>query len=327
MTRWQRLSIRVLAAALCAVALTGCSRRVGVPSAGSQDADRFLFDRGMEALYLGDWLVAREYLQRLFDTYPQSPYRPDAKLGIGDTYLGEGRPDSYVLAANEFSEYLRFYPLSVRADYAQYRLAETQVRQMLNPERDQTATREALRVLDTFTNTYGASPMIQEALRLQRQARDRLSDHELRVGMTYLRSRWSPGAIARLEPLLSADPSYSRRDAVYFYLAEAYRTVDATSPALRDVRTARKDMAVTLYQKLLAEYDVSEHLEEARRRIAEIQLLPPPPATSATSPPNPQTPGTTPAPPVVPGTSSVEPVITPPPSPPPPAPVPPRSMP
>ena len=55
---------------------------------------------------------------------PQSPYRPDAKLGIGDTYLGEGTREALVLAINEFREFLSFYPTNPRADYAQYKLGD-----------------------------------------------------------------------------------------------------------------------------------------------------------------------------------------------------------
>ena len=33
---------------------------------------------------------ARTYFQQIVDGYPQSPFRPDAKLGVGDAYLGEG---------------------------------------------------------------------------------------------------------------------------------------------------------------------------------------------------------------------------------------------
>ena len=64
------------------------------------------------------------------ETYTQSPYRPDAKLGIGDTYLGEGTPEALVLALNEFQEFLAFYPTHPRADYAQYKLGMTHFRQM-----------------------------------------------------------------------------------------------------------------------------------------------------------------------------------------------------
>ena len=72
-------------------------------------------------------------LPQIVDTYTQSPYRPDAKLGIGDTYLGEGTAEALVLALNEFREFLAFFPTNARADYAQYKLGMVHFRQMRAP--------------------------------------------------------------------------------------------------------------------------------------------------------------------------------------------------
>lgn len=255
----------VLTLIVAAAALAGCSTGGGLVQDPPPDVqpDQFLFERGSEALADERWLTARLYFQRLVDTYPTSQYREQARLGIGDSYLGEDRIDTNILAAAEFREFLRFYPLSERADYAQYRLALSQVRQMLSPERDQTATRNALSELETFVNTYPASQYLPEVLSLQREARDRLSESEFRVGRHYYRTRWYPGAIARLENLLSDDPQYTRRDGAYFYLAEAY------------ARQERFDEARTYYQKVLDEFAVSEYLEDARERLAELPADPP----------------------------------------------------
>ena len=95
------------------------------PPTGTPEPDKFLFERGNEALEKRRWLVAREYFRELIDTYPQTPHRADAKLGIGDTYLGEGSPESYVLALNEFREFIAFYPTHRRAGYAQLQLGMT----------------------------------------------------------------------------------------------------------------------------------------------------------------------------------------------------------
>ena len=48
---------------------------------------------GTEELNEKNWLTAREYFRQLMESYPQSQYRADAKLGIGDTYLGEAPPN------------------------------------------------------------------------------------------------------------------------------------------------------------------------------------------------------------------------------------------
>src|SRR5687768_6573982 len=87
-------AIYLLVAVVALCAASGCaSSGRGVP-AGTTAPDKFLFDRGTEALNNKKWITAREYFREIVDTYTQSPYRPDAKLGLGDAYLAEGAPES-----------------------------------------------------------------------------------------------------------------------------------------------------------------------------------------------------------------------------------------
>ncbi len=96
---------------------------------------------------------------------------------------------------------------------------------MLGPQRDQTATRDALRELERFRQAYPNSPYKTEVDVLHRQARDRLSESEFQVGFFHYRSRMYIGAIQRFRSLLDEDKGYTRRDAVYFYLAETLTKV------------------------------------------------------------------------------------------------------
>ena len=66
---------------------------------------------------------------------------------------------------------------------------------MLNAQRDQTATREALRDCDTFLKNNPQSKYLAEGQELRRQARDRLSESEYEIGLSYFRLRWYVGAI------------------------------------------------------------------------------------------------------------------------------------
>ena len=264
------------AALLIAVGLSAgaCASGGGLTQTPPPDVepDAFLYERGREALENRRWLTAREYFLRIVETYPTSRFRQDARLGIGDTYLGEGGVDSDILAAGEFREFLRFYPLHERADYAQYRLAQAQVSQMLSPQRDQTATKEALRELETFRTNYPNSQYLPEVTKLYREARDRLSESEFLVGRHYFRTRWYPGAISRLEELLKTDPAYTGRDGAYFYLAEAYAQMDRYADAR------------TYYEKLLEEFAVSEYLDDAQERLAELPEAPPADASQTPAP-------------------------------------------
>ena len=141
------------------------------------------------------------------DNYPQSPLRPDAKLALGDTYLGENSVESLILPGNEFREFLTFYPTHPRADYAQYKLGLGHFAQMLGPQRDQTQTREAVAEFEAFLDRFPNSALAPEVKGKLREAQDRLSDSEYQVGLFY-RSRWYPGAIDRFKSVLKRDPQY-----------------------------------------------------------------------------------------------------------------------
>jgi outer membrane protein assembly factor BamD len=275
----------ILIACALALAAGACGGKKNAIPTGIAEADKFLFERGTELLNDEKWLTAREFFGRLVDNYPQSPFRPDAKLGLGDSYLGEGNVESLVLAVNEFKEFLTFYPTHRRADYAQYKLALCHYRQMRGPERDQRETREAVQEFETFLAKYPNSPLLAEVQARYREARDRLSQSEYRVGYFYFRQRWYPGAISRFKALLKEDPSFTQRDALYYYLGEALLKVKLNAEAL------------PYFDRLVKEFETSEFLEPAKLRLTEFKETVPTEAPAATgdAAATPQTPAPGPA--------------------------------
>jgi len=246
--------------ALCGALLiaSACGSKDVIPQ-NVANPDRFLFDRGEAALKEKKWLQAREYYRQVFDNYPQSPLRPEAKLGIADTYLGEKSTETLVLADNEYREFLTYYPRHQRADYAQYKLAMTHFQQMRNPARDQTSTRDALTEFQVFFDRFPQSPLMPEVRKNWRIARDRLSDSERMVAELYIRIGNYRGAVTRLQGVLKDDPNYTNRDAAYFDLAEIY------------FKTDNKAQALPWYQKLVDEFTQSEYLEKTQERLKELK--------------------------------------------------------
>lgn len=252
----------ILSLALVPVVAASCAPRSrALVPAGTAEPDKFLFDRGTAALNDKKWLTSREFFKQLVETYTQSAYRPDAKLAVGDTYMGEGSGSALVLAINEFQEFLSFYPTSPRADYAQYQMGLAHFRQMRSSQRDQTETRAAARDFEAFMTRFPASPLLPAAKTKLRESRDRLGEAEYDVGYYYYRIHWYPGSIDRFKSLLERDPDYTKRDAVYFYLGESL------------VLTKKQAEALPYYDRLLQEFDNSEFLPEARKRVAELKSL------------------------------------------------------
>lgn len=252
-----RLRLIVTVFALGAAAACASAGR-GVP-AGTSQPDKFLFDKGTEALNARKWLTAREFFREIVDSYTQSPYRPDAKLGIGDTYLGEGTTEGLERALNEYREFLGFFPTNPRADYAQYKLGMTHFKQMRAPQRDQSQTREAIAEFERFVERYPASMLMPEVQARLRESRDRLSESDYLVGYFYYRQRWYPGAVDRFKDLLKQDPGFTNRDAVYFYLGESL------------FKANRKAEALPYYEMLVQEFQESEYLPDATKRVAELK--------------------------------------------------------
>lgn len=247
------------ALALVIVAAAGCGGREPAIPVDPALADRFLMDRGMEELKERHWLEAREYFSQVVDNYPGSQFRADAKLGVGDTYLGEGSAQALVLAANEFREFLTFYPRHARADYAQYKLAMTYFEQMQGPSRDQTPTKQALAEFDVFFQRYPLSALMPEVKEKWRIARDRLSEYAYRVGLHYFRQPWCPGAVGRFREVIADDPDFSRIDGVYYHLAECLVRADNTAEA------------IPLFARVVGDYQSSEYYDDARKRLEELK--------------------------------------------------------
>jgi len=223
------------------------------------DGDVILFERGEAALAEESWGDARGFFVQVRDNYPQSDFRADARLGVADSYEGQGGSAQYTSALAEYEDFLRLYPTHPRAAYAQFKLAIVHHHQMRQPERDQSWTQSAIEQFESFIERFPSSDFIPEATVYLREAKDRLSDSEYLVGEYYYRNEWWPGAVDRFETIAQSDPEYSRREAVYFYLADAYFNNGDFQEALQ------------IFQQLLQEFPQSEFLADTQLSIVNIE--------------------------------------------------------
>lgn len=244
---------------LLAAFVAGCATSTRLVPLGTPQPDKYLYEKGEAALKAHHWTQAQEDFQHVLDDYPQSAYRPDARLGMGDAYLGQNTPESLVLAANSYSQFLTYYPTSSRADYAQYQLAMTHFKQMRSPQRDQTQTHDAVDAFETFLHRYPDSKLVPDVEKKLREAHDRLDDASFDVGKFYFDIHWWPGAIDRFESILKTDPRYTRRDAVYFYLGESL------------IKVNRQAQALPYFVELVKQFEKSQYLQQAQKRIASLK--------------------------------------------------------
>ena len=268
---------RLLALAAVALVLPACAGHQLDLQALSSASDQVVWEAGEKAVAKKDWESARQYFRRLIDAFPQSEHQPDARIALADSYFEEGGVGNYVLAVSAYREFLTLFPQHPKSDYAQFRAGESYFKQMGSPDRDQTATNQALEEYQRLLDVYPQSTWVEPARDKIRQCRQALARSDFQVGYFYQKTRKSwRSAIGRYETIVTEYPDYEKFDEVLFRLSQCLafsgRYAEARPPLAR----------------LQAEFPQSAFIEEAKKLEASFPAsavpAPPPPAPAGPPP-------------------------------------------
>lgn len=228
-------------------------------------SDEALYKAGQEIMKK-DAEKARLYFRQVIDSFPKSFYAQRAKLAIADSYFEKGDESSMILAASEFREFIQLYPYSPSASYAQYRIALTFFKKVLKPGRDQSKTAQALAEFKKVITNF---PLSEEAKLAQTQlteCEERLAEHTFIIGEHYYKVTAYKASTARLSEILTAYPSFSKMDKVYFLLADSY------------YKGRKIEESIPYFTKLVTDFPESKYAKKAQERLAEIRKAPAKPA-------------------------------------------------
>jgi outer membrane protein assembly factor BamD len=233
---------RRLAIVLALAVLPACAGHQLDIETLSSTSDETVWNAGVKAQSKKDWESARKYFRRLIDAFPQSVHQPDARIALADTYFAEGGTGNYVLAVSSYREFLTLYPQHARSDYAQYQAAEAYYKQKNSPDRDQTATRQALEEYERLLDAYPQSGWIEKARERIHDCRQALARAHYQVGYFYQKTRKSwRSAIGRYQTILTDYPDYERVDEVLFRLAQCLSFAGRYAEARPQIARLRTD--------------------------------------------------------------------------------------
>jgi outer membrane protein assembly factor BamD len=198
----------------------------GCRSAGREDP--ILRLSAAEALEMGKELMeerkfhqARRYLSHAFEVEPNSVSGREALLLVADSLYLQGGGHNLIQAEAKYRDFLNRFPTSDRASYVQFQIANTLAKRVERPDRDQSATRQAVRAYDELLRVYPGSEHVSEAEERRGELLELLAEHEFLVGRFYYRYGLPSAAVGRYEYLLENYPSYTEMDKVYFQLGLA----------------------------------------------------------------------------------------------------------
>jgi outer membrane protein assembly factor BamD len=255
-------------------------------SLSSKQPDKELFDRAMRAEKKGKYDIARLDLQTLLNTYPESEYAMQAKLAIGDTWYKEGGAAAMQQAEEEYKDFITFFPNEPEAAEAQMKVADIYYKQMEKPDRDPTNAVRAEEEYRAMILQYPNSTLLPQAKQKLREVQEVLGQHEFNIGMFY-EDRMNYGAsVARLQSLIDTYPLFSHVDQALIAVGDAYSAQAGLVNRLRLPPEAKKRLenlyvqrAAAAYDRVILEYPMAPHAEEAHDRLAAMhQPIPQPTA-------------------------------------------------
>ena len=255
------MRLRIIAT-LAILAAVGCAKPP--PTFEDVPPAEELYAEGQKILDGGTWLwiiprvkytEAVETFQSIIDNYPYSEYAILAELAIADSYFEE---EKYEEALSYYRDFADLHPQNEKVPYAIYRSALCHARRVESPNRDQTATRQALDFLDQLLATYPYSEYADEGEELWRKLRLQLALHVENIGEFYMgRGEWESAA-ERFRSLLNEFPGLGLDADALYKLGVCYAEMNRT------------DEAESIFQAVVQNYQDSDVAQDAADQIARI---------------------------------------------------------
>jgi len=241
--------------------------------------DKQLFDKAQVAVKKGHFDVARLDLQTMLNTYPDSQYQMRAKLAIADSWYREGGTAALTQAESEYRDFCVFFPNAPEAAEAQMRIGDIYFRQMDKPDRDYSKALHSEEEYRRMITDYPDSKLVPQARQRLREVQEVLASREADIGAYYqTRQNWA-AVIARDQTVIDTYPLYSHLDDTLISLGDSYgaqaryvRTLKLPEGPKAKLEALYDGRAADAYRTVILEHSASPHVEDAKDRLAAMNL-------------------------------------------------------
>ncbi len=215
------LSVAILAA------MWGCGGQQGAKLQTSViPPDKTLYENGSEYLEKNQFIKARLAFQTLIRTYPGSDLEADAYLAMGDSFYREGGTENWLLAEDQYRNFIIFFPTNPKAADAQMKIIALLMRQMNAPDRDQALTERAEGEISRMMSLFPNSDYIPIVRQYLDEVREILALRDLGVGDFYSGRGNYAGALSRYQEITEKYPHFSKMDEAYFRISEIMKIAE-----------------------------------------------------------------------------------------------------
>ena len=212
-----------------------------------------LYAQGETAFNKSRYPQAIESWKKVKETFPDPELAAKAEIGIANSYFLN---TDYIEAGAAYEDFRKLHPTHELAQFALYRQALASHNLITGIDTDQTPTKNALTLFETFVRQYPKSQYVGKVQEKIVDCRAKLAQYEIYVGRFYYRTDYYIASIGRFEKVLADFPDYAGHDETLFYLGKS-------ALEIRD-----NDKMKAAFTRLLREYPKSRYLGETRELLA-----------------------------------------------------------
>ncbi len=220
--------------------------------------DKELYETGEREMKDQNYDKARAAFKLVFDNFPKSDYRILAKLNYAESFYKDGGEANYILAIQEYQDFITLFPFSPKAAYAQYQIGACYYQMMEKPDRDQTNTRKALDEFRKVIDGYPNGEYYKSAYDRLIECYQKLAEHEFLIARYYNRTGKHIAAVERLKELLQKYPESVHTAEQYYYLAHSLEEL------------SQGPESCVYYSKIVEKWPDSEYSSNAREGASRV---------------------------------------------------------
>jgi outer membrane protein assembly factor BamD len=176
-----------------------------------------LASEGMDAFKDGKYRKSIEHFEKLKNWYPFSKYAILAELKKADAHYFLKEYEEAVFAYEEFEN---LHPQNEAVPYAIYQIGRCYFDQTDTIDRDQESARKALEVFNRLNKQFPNDPYAKKARAHMKKCYKSLAEHELYIGLFYMKKKRYAAAKERFLTILRQFPDVGVHQKAVQYIAE-----------------------------------------------------------------------------------------------------------
>lgn len=214
----------VILAVAAALAVSGCAGKAKPKTrlAYQERPVELLYSTGAYRLDQHRWGEAVSYFQ---EVERQHPYSEWSRRAILMTAYAHYQGNQYQAAIDDAERFIQLYPGNSSVVYAFYLKAICYFEQIVDVNRDQAATEQALASLREIVQRFPRSEYAADARLKIDMVNDQLAGKEMTIGRYYLRQGQTIAAIGRFRTVVDRYQTTSHTPEALYRLVEAYLTL------------------------------------------------------------------------------------------------------